>query len=321
MLPSGISHSKVNRLTTPHVCANAASVLAASASASASASSTTSHEDSLENAGTPTSSEAAGAGALSDQKRRLKLKRTKPRSYDVRTGHELLYASGEAQRAHWPSIKHWSRPLSDRDHGIATGRKWWAPPPLCEASLLFRDATMIPFDDHDVIRRLELPLATQSSPVEPTYPMPMALAAGVASRPSPPVCAWLEIGCAVARALPDYMHTWLLDDTRPSDGDGGGRAGGGGGGGGVSPAKAAGEEADDVAAAELTNMNPKQALDRLVASRGRSLSCTLQLDSQVSIGAPVELALTFDPVLLDTEVRPEGSGKTTVDGPSTQVPS
>ncbi len=37
-------------------------------------------------------------------KEEVKLKRTKPRSFDLRSGEELCYASSDALKAHWPSV-------------------------------------------------------------------------------------------------------------------------------------------------------------------------------------------------------------------------
>lgn len=80
-----------------------------------------------------------------------KLKRIKPRSYDIRTGMEILYSSGDAQKSHWKEVKPFMKPLSHRDEGIETGRQFWDVK-NGEASLLFKHLTNIPFDDLDEIK-------------------------------------------------------------------------------------------------------------------------------------------------------------------------
>jgi hypothetical protein len=52
------------------------------------------------------------------------LKRTKPRKFDVRTGLELQYADAQALRAHWPSVRAFARPLTERDEGIKVCTSW-----------------------------------------------------------------------------------------------------------------------------------------------------------------------------------------------------
>jgi len=79
-----------------------------------------------------------------------KLKRIKPRSYDLRTGMEIVYSSAEAQKKHWKDVKKFMRPLEDRDAGMKEKRQFWDTK-WGESILLFRHVTNIPFDDLDDI--------------------------------------------------------------------------------------------------------------------------------------------------------------------------
>ena len=63
---------------------------------------------------------------------------------------------GKAQRAHWKDVKKFSKPLTDRDDGLAQGRQWWGDK---ECSCLFENPTMMPFDDHDNIEKYGWALA------------------------------------------------------------------------------------------------------------------------------------------------------------------
>ena len=224
----------------------------------------------------------------------VKLKRTKPRSYDLRTGSELVYESARAQRLHWPDVKPWSRPLSERDEGIAQGRKWWARPPLQEASLLYREATLVPFDDHDTIRRFGLPVPEPpGAQGAGCYPVPMQfLSEGRAAAPTAGVCAWLEVACAVAAQLPGYMGYWLgaTGATEGTSG-GGGQASGPGGSPGALP-----------------EMDPAQAVAAVAAARFQYTELELGRAMAGAAASPDEgellpgVRLTFDPVLLESEV-------------------
>jgi hypothetical protein len=84
-----------------------------------------------------------------------KLKRTKPRSFDVRNGRELAYGSPDALRKHWPHVRQWSRPLSEREEGIASGRTHWHS--YGEIALLYRPEPQVAWDDLDLAKDLNLP--------------------------------------------------------------------------------------------------------------------------------------------------------------------
>lgn len=122
-----------------------------------------------------------------------KLKRTKPRTYDIRSGNEICYKVAASQRAHWPEVKRYSKPLEEREKGMREGRMWWGDR---EASCLFKHPTLLPFDDHDAIDSANLPLAddcgTNAGGPLQYYPLPLVVRRSVAGRPCLEDITWLE---------------------------------------------------------------------------------------------------------------------------------
>jgi hypothetical protein len=99
-----------------------------------------------------------------------KLKRTRPRTFDSRTGLELIYADADSQRSHWKGVKKYSKDLSLR--GQEGEEVVWSD---VECSLMFEGPTALPFDDHDSIDRHDWRRATNSvgKGSSHAYPLPL----------------------------------------------------------------------------------------------------------------------------------------------------
>lgn len=156
-----------------------------------------------------------------------KLKRTKPRSFDVRSGTELCYNSAQSLKDHWPAVRKWSRPLSEREEGIEADCKAWHP--RGEAVILFREHSAVAFEDWEFVDQnnlfvLDHPPASGSSnsglgeiskrlgrAPNSFFPLPIALKSNSSGNP-PSFCpceaadlCWLTIACKVAIDLPHIL--------------------------------------------------------------------------------------------------------------------
>ena len=143
---------------------------------------------------------------------KTKLKSLKPRRYDSRDGQELLYASREAMKRHWPLVKVFARPLADRDASIAKNEKWWWPGG--EAIMLYRSVTELSFDDVEHLDALDIKLPTSAADEgimkqlgrnrDQLLPVPMALKVNQFSACTAEQLAWLIIGCKVCHHLAEH---------------------------------------------------------------------------------------------------------------------
>eukprot|EP00937_MAST-01D_sp_MAST-1D-sp2_P008028 g8028.t1 len=148
-----------------------------------------------------------------------KLKRTKPRMFDNRTGLELMFADAAAQRAHWKGVRRHARPLAER--GVpaasptagASREPFWAEE---ECSALLEDPTVVPFDDHDAIRAHGWEVHGS------LVPLPLTYACGEPRRPPAGHVAWLTRALAAVvatlrqapRVLELRSETICLDNTK-----------------------------------------------------------------------------------------------------------
>ena len=73
----------------------------------------------------------------------------------MRNGRELAYGSSDALRKHWPHVRTWSRPLNEREDGIASGRTHWHS--YGEIAMLYRPETQVAWEDLDLALDLNLP--------------------------------------------------------------------------------------------------------------------------------------------------------------------
>ena len=138
------------------------------------------------------------------------LKRTKPRKFDIRSGEELQYASADALRSHWPDVKKHARPLTERDEGIAKGRKRWMDE---EIAVLFEDQTMLPFDDHDAIEKHDLDL-----PSDGAYPFAYQLKKGETERASIANLLFLaRASRCIVKALPSFAELSKYTDSKRAE--------------------------------------------------------------------------------------------------------
>ena len=147
----------------------------------------------------------AHSGARADEAAGLTLKRTRPRTFDARTGVEIVYADGKAQRAHWRSVKKFSKPLSDRDDPRRRGSV--SDPArgktvARQVSLFFEHPTRVPFAELDARSAHGWPLGACAH--EPVPPFPTACHAE-GGRTGPVGDAldlvWLERAARVLTAL------------------------------------------------------------------------------------------------------------------------
>ncbi len=90
-----------------------------------------------------------------DLPKNRRLKRTKPRLYDIRSGLELMYVDAAAQRAHWPEVKRFAKKLDQRNKDLVEKRQWWMSYDL---SLLLVNKTRVPFNDLRYIESHGLPV-------------------------------------------------------------------------------------------------------------------------------------------------------------------
>ncbi|GBG24497.1 TBC1 domain family member 8B [Hondaea fermentalgiana] len=129
------------------------------------------------------------------------LKRTKPRKMDLRTGKELVYADANALRSHWPAVRKFAIALDEFEAGRARGRKYWLGK---EATILFEDATLLPFDDLDSIDKEGF--AVVSAEEAPTlgkqrFPVFLHFKDGSPVTMNEEVLAWLERAARVTESL------------------------------------------------------------------------------------------------------------------------
>ena len=130
------------------------------------------------------------------------LKRTKPRKSD-------RFSAG-ALRSHWPSVKKFAKPLTERDEGLANGRKRWMDE---EIALLYESQTMLPFDDHTAIERYELELPKGGS-----YPFVYQLKKGETDRASiANMVTLIRTIDAIIATLPSFDKLSEYNQTRRSE--------------------------------------------------------------------------------------------------------
>jgi len=129
------------------------------------------------------------------------LKRTKPRKVDIRTGKELQYADANALRSHWPSVRKFALPLDEVEAGRKNKRQHWVGR---EATVLFEDATLIPFDDLSNIESEHFAIASKiQAPAlgDQRYPVYLLFKNGEPVDPDMDALVWLERAALVAKAL------------------------------------------------------------------------------------------------------------------------
>merc|ERR1712224_1072810 len=93
-------------------------------------------------------------------------------------------------------VKKFSKPLTERNAGIDSGRQWWGD---SEMSVLFKHPTLLPFDDHDMIRKNAFDLSKEhgqnaGGPLQ-YYPLALSFAQGSIGRPNLEATLWIERAC------------------------------------------------------------------------------------------------------------------------------
>jgi len=136
------------------------------------------------------------------------LKKTKPPRVDIRDGSELMYADNEALKKHWPEIRPYAITKDEYLKGLEEKRQYWQG---TEFTMLFEEATYLPFDDLDMIDELNLPIVSSAEELgENTFPLFLQFNHGTPSRPSLAQLVWFSRCLEVVAAYCDNNQTGTL---------------------------------------------------------------------------------------------------------------